>query len=113
MSGNFNENAGALLPMDAKVPAADAPVRAPARAKSRLLGGVTAGLLLAGIALLGWLSFFLAASRIYQVDECLNVFVAHMIAARQSAPGMDLFQLLLAWLLPMGGRAEDLFGAAR
>ncbi len=113
MSGNFNENAGVLLPVDSNMPTAELGIRAQVSAKSRWLNGVSVGLLVAGIAVLGWLSFFLAASRIYQVDECLNVFVAHMIATRQSAPGMELFQLLLSWLIPIGGRAEDMLASAR
>jgi len=79
----------------------------------RLLRAVGIGLLVAGIVTLGWLSFTLAASRIYQVDECLNVYVARLIANRQSAPGMELFQLLLSWLIPAGARAADLFASAR
>ena len=113
MSGNFNENAGVLPPIVSPTPAAEPGIRAQANAKSRLLNGVSMGLLLAGIAVLGWLSFFLAASRMYQVDECLNVFVARMIAARQSSPGMDLFQLLLSWVIPVGSRTADLFASAR
>lgn len=112
MNGNFNENAG-VLPIDSNVPAVAGGTRAQVGAKARLLGIGSMGILLAGIAVLGWLSFFLAATRIYQVDECLNVFVSRMIAARQSAPGMDLFQLLLSLFMPAGARAADIFASAR
>ena len=101
------------MPIDPVGPATTVGIRAQAGAKARLLGIGSMGILLAGIAVLGWFSFFLAATRIYQVDECLNVFVAHMIAARESAPGMDLFQLMLSWFIPLGARAADLFASAR
>jgi hypothetical protein len=112
MNGNFNENAGAL-PINPALPAVGGEIRAQAGARARLIGIGSLSLLLAGIAMLGWFSFYLAASRIYQVDECLNVFVARMIAAGQSAPGMDLFQLLLSWFIPVGARAADIFASAR
>ena len=113
MSRNFNENAGVLSSADSDLPAVDQPARAQSRAVSPLLAAVSVVLLLAGIGALGWCSFSLAGSRMYQVDECLNVFVARTIATHQSTPGMDLFQLLLSWLLPVGARAAELFASAR
>ena len=68
---------------------------------------------MAGIAFLGWISFYLAAMRIYQVDECLNVFRARRISYGQSVPGSDLFQLILSLVLPKGARAADLFASTR
>jgi len=70
-------------------------------------------LLAAGIAALCWFSFQLAAIRIYQVDECTNVLVARDIAAGQSAPGMELFQLILSRFMSLGASAADLFTSAR
>jgi hypothetical protein len=113
MSRDFNENAGVMSSEDSEIPAANEGIRAPARVASRLQSVIFTVLLLAGIGALGWFSFSLAGLRIYQVDECLNVFVAHTIATHQSGPGMDLFQLLLSWLLPMGARAAELFASAR
>src|SRR5262249_48138694 len=113
MSGNFNENTGVLPPVSSEISSAGSKTRAQAGTTSRLIAGVLVALLLASVVLLVWLSFSLAGLRIYQVDECLNVFVARMIAAHQSAPGMDLFQLLLSWLLPLGARAPELFASAR
>jgi hypothetical protein len=113
MSRNFNENAGVLSSADSEIPAIDQPTRLQTRAVSPLLAVISVVLLLAGIGALGWCSFSLAGSRMYQVDECLNVFVARTIATHQSTPGMDLFQLLLSWLLPVGARAAELFASAR
>jgi hypothetical protein len=113
MSRDFNENAGVLSPMGSEIPAANQQARAQARTTSPLLSVVFMVLLLAGLGTLGWLSFSLAGLRIYQVDECLNVFVARLIATHQSSPGMDLFQLILSWFLPMGARAAELFASAR
>ncbi len=113
MSRNFNENAGVLSSADSDLPAVEQPARAQSRAVSPRLAAVSIVLLLAGIGALGWCSFSLAGSRMYQVDECLNVFVARTIATHQSTPGMDLFQLLLSWLLPVGARAAELFASAR
>jgi hypothetical protein len=112
MNGNFNENASAL-PINPAVSTVGGGTRAQVGTKARLLGVGSMGLLLAGLAVLGWFSFFLAATRIYQVDECLNVFAARLIATRQSPAAMDFFQLLLSWLLPAGARAADLFASAR
>lgn len=113
MSRNFNENAGALSDMDTGISPASQETRAPARAASPLLAAISVVSLLAGILVLGWLSFSLAGLRIYQVDECVNVLGARMIAAHESTEGMDLFQLLLSWVLPAGARAAELFASAR
>ncbi len=107
MVENVKENAGILLET-----APDA-TRAQASVSARVLKAVSMGVLVAAIGVLVWLSFYLAAMRIYQVDECLNVFAAKMIASGQSAPGMELFQLMLSWVIPAGARAVDLFASAR
>ena len=113
MSRDFNENTGVLSPMDSEIPSASQPSRAQTRGAASLLTVLSIALLVAGIGALGWFSFSLAGLRIYQVDECLNVFVARTIATHQSSPGMDLFQLMLSWVLPLGARAAELFASAR
>ena len=114
MIENLHENSGILLGTDVKTAAPVAPkVRAETSVKARVLKGISIGVLVAGIAVLLKLSFTLAVMRIYQVDECLNVFVARMIANGQSSSGMELFQLILSWVIPAGARAADLFGSAR
>src|SRR5882672_5746302 len=99
MIENLHENSGILLGTDAN---AAAPVATKTRGetsvKARVLKGISIGVLVAGIGVLLKLSFTLAAMRIYQVDECLNVFVARMIANGQSSSGMELFQLILSWV---------------
>src|SRR5678810_304468 len=99
MIENINENPNILLETNASV-AADSKTRAQTSVRTRVLNGVLIAGLLAGIVILGKLSFTLAAARIYQVDECLNVFVARMIANGQSSPGMEFFQLILSWVIP-------------
>ena len=113
MSRYFNENADILSSADPDIPASGQSTRAQARAASPVFAAVSVVLLIAGIILLGWLSFSLAGSRIYQVDECLNVYVAHMIATHQASYGMELFQLFLSWILPIGARSAELFASAR
>jgi hypothetical protein len=111
MIDNISENPGILT---ANAPAAAAPqTSAQVSVRARVLKGISVAALVAGIVLLGKLSFTLAAMRIYQVDECLNVFVARMIANGQSSPGMEFFQLILSWVIPASARAVDLFASAR
>jgi hypothetical protein len=65
---------------------------------------------------LGRFSFHLAAMRIFQVDECCNIQVAHFVATGQakSIPGsVDMFQFLLSWLGHGATRSIDLFLSAR
>ena len=114
MIENINENPG-ILPETAASAAASAAekTRAQTSVAARVFKALSIVGLVVGIAWLGRLSFYLAAMRIYQVDECLNVFVARMIANGQSAPGMELFQLIVSWILPASTRAADLFASAR
>ncbi len=114
MSGNFNQSADVFLDLEAKASAPEATaIGKPASVQSRVLRGISGALLVLGIALLGKFSFYLAGNRIYQVDECVNVFIARMIAAGQSAPGMELFQLLLSRVMSLTSRSADLFAYAR
>jgi hypothetical protein len=113
MSRNFNENAGVLSAADSGISPASHASRPEARVASPLLTAIAIVVLLTGIGMLGWLSFSLAGFRIYQVDECINVFAARMIATHDPTAGMDLFQLLLSWVLPAGGHAVELFASAR
>src|SRR5271156_5135713 len=69
--------------------------------------------LLAGLI---WFSLHLAASRIYQVDECMEVYVARMLATGQAqsfAGHVTLFQVILAWFVRNATRSMDLFASAR
>gem|GEM_PF-1214809 len=113
MSRNFNENAAVMATIDPGLAPAGEQTRTQERVGSSLLIAVLSALLLMGIVYLGWLSFSLAGFRIYQVDECLNVFAARMISLHQETAGMDLFQLLISWVLPVGARAAELFASAR
>lgn len=114
MSANLNDNAGVLLEGGTNVPpSAAAAAHARAQAGVSALNIISCVVLVAGLAFLGWLSFGLASMRIYQVDECCNVWAAHLIAVGKSLPGMDLFQLILSWIMPAAGRAADFFASAR
>lgn len=74
-----------------------------------------------GIALgLGYLflkfSLYLAATRIYQVDECESVFVARILADGQAANYSSSVTLLhwpLIWLAQGATRSTELFASAR
>ena len=69
-----------------------------------------------GVILLLSFSMQLAATRIYQVDECMEVYVARVLSAGQdtaAAGHVTAFQIVLSWLLPRAARAADLFAAAR
>src|ERR1043166_41705 len=74
------------------------------------------GLLGAGVAALIWFSLHLAAVRIFQVDECNNVFAARMVATGQSHTAIghiDLFQFALALVVRGASRSIDLFTSSR
>lgn len=66
-----------------------------------------------GVMALGWLAFYLAAMRIYQVDECGNVYVAHMLSQGRTEAGMDLFQFILSRGMSAISRSADMFAYAR
>lgn len=74
-------------------------------------------LLLAGaLAILVWLSYGLAGSRIYQVDECENIFVSQILAAGQwhaYFTNLTLLQFLLQWVTRGAVHAVDYFVSAR
>jgi hypothetical protein len=113
MTRTLNENAGVLSEMEANsLMPAKTDTHSQTGVKSRLLMAVSCGLLIAGIVALGWFSFGLAARRIYQVDECSNVFIARLIATGHSWPGMDLFQVILSRLM-FAGRSVDFYAYAR
>jgi hypothetical protein len=70
------------------------------------------------VSLLGlvWFSHRLAGIRIYQVDECENVYVAKVLAAGQVKSSYAFVSLLhfpLAWLSRGATQAVDCFVAAR
>ncbi|HWD94350.1 MAG TPA: hypothetical protein VG938_18610 [Verrucomicrobiae bacterium] len=112
MSKSFNENPDVLLETAPKAPPAETGVRPRPGARPAWLTVIFCALLIAGIAVLGWLSMSLAAMRIYQVDEASNIFVGRLIATGHSWPGMDLFQVLLSRLM-FTGRAVDFYAYAR
>jgi hypothetical protein len=61
-------------------------------------------------------SLYLAASRIYQVDECQNVFVARILATSQAQnyfTSITLYLAPLVWLARDATRSADLFASAR
>jgi hypothetical protein len=66
---------------------------------------------------LAWYSSFLAANRIYQVDECQNIYMARVLATGQSSEfftNASLFLLgPLSWLTRRLQQSENIFTAAR
>lgn len=108
MSSNINENADLLM-----ISGTDAPIRERANARSGVFKIVSMAVLIAGILALGWFSFYLAAMRLYQVDECGNVYVAHMLSLGRTEAGMDLFQFLLSRGMGAISRSVDMFAYAR
>jgi hypothetical protein len=72
--------------------------------------------LLVLVGLLVWFSLHLAGSRIFQVDECTEVYTAQMLATGQAKvhpQGIGLLQFPLSWLVRNATRAEEIFTAAR
>src|ERR1043166_8018524 len=79
---------------------------------SIVLGAVAAAI---GYALFKC-SLYLAATRIYQVDECQNVFVARILAtgeAKNYFTAITLFLAPLVWLARDATQSADLFASAR
>jgi len=70
--------------------------------------------LLGGLA---WYSAFLAANRIYQVDECQNIYMARVLATGQTSEfftNASLFLLgPLGWLTKAFQQSENIFASAR
>ena len=66
---------------------------------------------------LAWYSSFLAANRIYQVDECQNVYMAKVLATGQTSEFFtngSLFLLgPLSWLTRTLEQSENIFAAGR
>src|SRR3954470_1253831 len=68
--------------------------------------------LLAGLVFLVWFSLRLAGNRIYQVDECQNIYVAHLLntgQAKTSFTAITLFIMPLMWLTRHAVESADLF----
>jgi len=77
---------------------------------------ILAGALLVLIALLVWFSLHLAGTRIYQVDECTEVYTARLLATGQAKahPGsIGLLQFPLSWLAKSTPSSDQLLTAAR
>jgi len=70
-------------------------------------------ILLGSVAFLIWFSLQLGAMRIYQAEECSNISVARLLATGETSPGVDLFHVLLSWVLPDSTRSADLYASAR
>lgn len=67
------------------------------------------------VAALGCFSLWLAAMRIYQVDECMEVYVARILATGNIAVAghVTLFQVILSFFLHGPARSADLIATAR
>lgn len=83
--------------------------------KRRLIWGLIA--VLAGmLGVLVWFSFHLAQIRIYQVDECTELYIARMFATGQMATGagfVTLFQLILSCLVYGNYGSSEYYALAR
>jgi hypothetical protein len=66
----------------------------------------------AGVVALGGFALYLAARRIYQVDEACNIYGAQLVAMGKVG-AVDLFQILLSRVLPWDGASVDIFASAR
>lgn len=79
--------------------------------------GFAAILMLGGLVFLAWFSWHISAMRIFQVDECTEVFVAKVLTlgSERIAELRDigLFQVFLSWVIGGGHRAMELFVSAR
>lgn len=79
--------------------------------------GLAVCLILAGLGFLVWLSLQISAMRIFQVDECTEVYVAKVLTlGRERIAGLEdigLFQVFLSWVVAGGHRAMELFVSAR
>jgi hypothetical protein len=66
---------------------------------------------------LAWYSAYLAANRIYQVDECQNIYMARVLATGQTSEfftNASLFLLgPLSWLTKAFQQSENIFASAR
>lgn len=81
--------------------------------KTRWLTGL---LLLAGLVVLIRFSLRIAFMRIYQVDECAEIYTSRLLAlgeGRTLPGGLALLQIPLSWLAGGDKRAEDIFTSAR
>jgi hypothetical protein len=73
-------------------------------------------ILLGGLAVLMGFSVYLAATRIYQVDECNELIVARILATGQASthPGViGLLQFPLSWAIHGATRSAEFFVPAR
>jgi hypothetical protein len=72
--------------------------------------------LVAGLIGLVWFSYRLAGNRIYQVDECQNIYTARLISsgqAKTSFAGITLFLAPLVWLTRNSVHSVDMFVSGR
>ena len=80
-------------------------------------GHVLVALLLIGLGILAWYSSWLAANRIYQVDECQNLYMARVLATGQAASFFTSGSLFLlgplSWITRHCASSETMFATAR
>src|SRR6516162_1152341 len=73
--------------------------------------------LLVPLAALVWFSFYLSQSRIYQVDECMNVYMARILSTGQASQfftNASLFLLgPLSWITRHATSSATVFSQAR
>lgn len=79
--------------------------------------GFRIGLLLAVLATLVWFSVRLAATRIYQVDECQNLYMARILATGHASEFFTTASLFLmgplSWISRGAGQSAEAFTVAR
>ena len=77
---------------------------------------VLTGVLVVLTVLLVWFSLHLAESRIFQVDECTEVYTARLLATGQAKAyhgAIGLLQFPIAWVAKTAARSEQLLTAGR
>jgi hypothetical protein len=82
---------------------------------SELVRRVFIYLAVASLAVLGWFSVHLAGNRIFQVDECGNVWAARMLATgdRGELGAVDLLQLAVSLVARGASHSIELFVSGR
>src|ERR1051325_455112 len=81
------------------------------------LQGLAITVIVGALAFLAWFSWRISAMRIFQVDECTEVYVAKVLTfGPERIAGLrdiGLFQVFLSWVITSGHRAMELFVSAR
>ena len=78
---------------------------------------VGTGFLIVGLAVLAWLTSQLAATRIYQVDECQNIYMSRVLASGETGHFFTngSFYILgpLSWIVGRATQSAQVFSNAR